>query len=291
MHHDFVHTQAAATRPRPYSCSRLSSSKGDRPGQWRCEVQCFHSKTRDSRRWISGHLLRCNSDHRADRAAGQMAYLCRADRSDFWSLVYQAGYQSCRPDRTPGTIWLGIGSALQQPSLAAQIVLPIEEVDIGISLTSFAQPLGRVIFMSVSQSLFQNHFMASLPNVQGIDVAKVLAAAAAGHTNAVPAKNLNEALVLCNDGLHRSFLASVAVSCLMSLPAVTMEWRTTKKNNVPVPAVGEDDVSIQRVLGNEPFKCAISHSHLVNIDNVEDGQFVRFGRRPPYSHVSNLLLA
>jgi MFS family permease len=129
----------------------------------------------------------------------------------------------------------GIGTGLQQPSLAAQTVLLMEEVA-GVSLMFFAQSLGGAVFIAVAQSLFQNYLGAELPHIQGIDSAKVLAAGATGLVDAVPADKLTEVLIVYNDGLHRSFIVGVAVSCLMIIPALTMEWRTIKKDNVSVPA-------------------------------------------------------
>ncbi|KAJ5996949.1 hypothetical protein N7499_006736 [Penicillium canescens] len=130
----------------------------------------------------------------------------------------------------------GIGTGLQQPSLAAQTVLPMEEVAIGVSLMFFSQSLGGAVFIAVAQSLFQNYLGAELPHIQGIDSAKVLAAGATGLVDAVPADKLTEVLIVYNDGLHRSFIVGVAVSCLMIIPALTMEWRTIKEDNVSVPA-------------------------------------------------------
>jgi hypothetical protein len=75
-----------------------------------------------------------------------------------------------------------------------------------------------------------------LPHVQGIDASKVLAAGATGLVDAVPADKLTEVLIVYNDGLHRSFIVGVAVSCLMIIPALTMEWKTIKEDNVSVPA-------------------------------------------------------
>ncbi|KAJ5358444.1 uncharacterized protein N7496_010857 [Penicillium cataractarum] len=131
---------------------------------------------------------------------------------------------------------LGIGTGLQQPSLAAQTILPMEEVAIGVSLMFFAQSLGGAVFIAVAQSLFQNYIGAELPHIEGIDAAKVLAAGTTGLADVVPTNKLTEVLLVYNDGLHRSFIVSVAVSCLMILPALTMEWKTIKKDNVSVPA-------------------------------------------------------
>ncbi|KAJ5294527.1 hypothetical protein N7508_009348 [Penicillium antarcticum] len=128
---------------------------------------------------------------------------------------------------------IGIGSGMQQPSLAAQTILPMGEVAIGVSLMFFAQSLGGAVFIAVSQSLFQNFLRAELPHVQGIDLSKTLEAGATGFVNAVPANKMHDVLVVYNDGLRRSFIVSVAVSCLMIIPALTMEWRTIKKNDAP----------------------------------------------------------
>ncbi|CEO58354.1 hypothetical protein PMG11_03084 [Penicillium brasilianum] len=131
---------------------------------------------------------------------------------------------------------IGIGTGLQQPSLAAQTVLPMEEVAIGVSLMFFAQSLGGAVFIAVAQSLFQNYIGSELPHIDGIDAAKVLAAGTTGLADVVPTNKLTDVLLVYNDGLHRSFIVSVAVSCLMVLPALTMEWKTIKEDNISVPA-------------------------------------------------------
>ncbi|KAJ5551451.1 Major facilitator superfamily domain general substrate transporter [Penicillium sp. DV-2018c] len=131
---------------------------------------------------------------------------------------------------------IGIGTGMQQPSMAAQTVLRKDEVPIGVSLMFFSQSLGGAVFISVAQSLFQNYLRANLPHVQGIDVGKVLVTGPTGLSTAVPTTKLHEVLVLYNDALRRSFIVTVAVSCLMVLPALTMEWRTIKKNKSPESA-------------------------------------------------------
>ena len=124
---------------------------------------------------------------------------------------------------------LGIGCGMQQASLAAQTILPMEEVAIGVSLMFFAQSLGGAVFIAVSQSLFQNYLGTNLPLISGIDVSEVLAAGSTGLADAVPANKLREVLITYNDGLRRSFMVAIAVSCLMIVPALTMEWKTIKK--------------------------------------------------------------
>ncbi|KAJ5162781.1 uncharacterized protein N7500_004611 [Penicillium coprophilum] len=134
---------------------------------------------------------------------------------------------------------IGIGTGMQQPSMAAQTILSMDEVAIGISLMFFSQSLGGAIFIAVAQSLFQNYLGTNLPRVQGIDVAKIMDTGATGLSGAVPANKLAEVLALYNDGLRRSFIVSVAVSCLMVAPALTMEWKSIKKEKATAAAAQE----------------------------------------------------
>ncbi|KAJ5774689.1 hypothetical protein N7457_009585 [Penicillium paradoxum] len=128
---------------------------------------------------------------------------------------------------------IGIGTGMQQPSLAAQTILPMNEVPIGISLMFFSQSLGGAVFIAISQSQFQNYLGANLSHIQGIDVARVLRSGATELSSVVPASKLTEVLILYNNGLQHSFIVTVAVSCLMIVPALTMEWRTIKRKAPP----------------------------------------------------------
>jgi hypothetical protein len=131
---------------------------------------------------------------------------------------------------------LGLGTGLQQPSLAAQTVLGQKDVSIGISLMFFANSLGGAIFVCIGQSLFTNDLSSTLPSIPGINVGAILAAGATNLAKVVPADKLAAVLVVYNDALVRAFTVVVAVSCLMVLPALGMEWRTIKKDNLSTPA-------------------------------------------------------
>ncbi|KAF7718692.1 MFS-type toxin efflux pump [Penicillium ucsense] len=130
---------------------------------------------------------------------------------------------------------LGIGLGMQQSSLAAQTVLKQDQVPIGISLMFFAQSLGGAIFIAVAQALFQNYLSAKIPLIDGIDAAKVLAAGATSLSKVVPLGKLHDVLLVYNEALRRSFIVTVAVSCCMVLPCLTMEWKTIKKDKKAVP--------------------------------------------------------
>ncbi|RJE18775.1 Major Facilitator Superfamily [Aspergillus sclerotialis] len=131
---------------------------------------------------------------------------------------------------------LGMGSGLQQPSLAAQTVLGDDSIAIGVSLMFFAQNLGGTVFISVGQSLFTNYLASQLTKVPGINAAQLLSAGSLQISKLVPADKLSTVLIIYNDALWRSFVVVVALTCLMIVPSLTMEWRTTKKDNISVPA-------------------------------------------------------
>lgn len=131
---------------------------------------------------------------------------------------------------------LGIGTGLQQPTLAAQTVLPESSVPIGISLMFFAQNFGGSVFVAIAQSLFINYLAFNLPKIPGIDPAPILSVGAKELAKVVPADKLTAVLSCYNQALRSSFIVAIVVSCLMLVPALTMEWRTIKKDNVSVPA-------------------------------------------------------
>lgn len=131
---------------------------------------------------------------------------------------------------------LGLGMGMQQPGLAAQTVLNQKDVSIGISLVFFAQSLGGAIFVSIGQALFIGHLSSTLDKITGIDMGAILAAGATELAQIVPVDKLTEVLLAYNDSLVRALAVAVAVSCLMLIPALGMEWRTTKEDNLSTPA-------------------------------------------------------
>lgn len=131
---------------------------------------------------------------------------------------------------------IGIGTGMQQPNLAAQTVLARKDVPIGISLMFFSQSLGGAVFVCIGQSLFTNHLASTLPSISNIDPGELLAAGATELVNVVPADKLSEILNVYNGALVRAFTVAVAVSSLMVLPALGMDWRSVKKSPPSKPA-------------------------------------------------------
>ncbi|KAH7271247.1 hypothetical protein MRS44_004976 [Fusarium solani] len=123
---------------------------------------------------------------------------------------------------------LGLGTGMQQPSMAAQTVLSQSDVSIGISLMFFSQSLGGAVFICIGQSIFVNYLSDGLEAVSGINTQAILEAGATALSDLVPASKLHEVLVVYNDALQKAFIVVVAVSAFMVVPALGMEWRTVK---------------------------------------------------------------
>ncbi|RSL53043.1 hypothetical protein CEP53_007890 [Fusarium sp. AF-6] len=123
---------------------------------------------------------------------------------------------------------LGLGTGMQQPSMAAQTVLSQSDVSIGISLMFFSQSLGGAIFICIGQSIFVNYLSNGLKAVSGVNAQAILEAGATALSDLVPSDKLHEVLVIYNDALQKAFVVVVAVSAFMVVPALGMEWRTVK---------------------------------------------------------------
>lgn len=124
---------------------------------------------------------------------------------------------------------LGLGSGMQQPTMAAQTVLDKTDVSIGVALMFFFQSMGGAVWVAVSQNLYINHLAQALPSISGIDTSAILKAGATGLADMVPEGKIGPVLVIYNSALHRAFILPVALSCTTILPALGMEWRNVKK--------------------------------------------------------------
>lgn len=60
---------------------------------------------------------------------------------------------------------IGLGTGMQQGSLAVQATLPKQEVPIGIALNNFARSLGGALFISIGQALFTNDLKSDRKSV------------------------------------------------------------------------------------------------------------------------------
>jgi hypothetical protein len=147
---------------------------------------------------------------------------------------------------TPSAKWIGyqvpfgigLGAAVQAPLLAAQTVLSLADVPIGTALVYFSNNLGGAIFVSVAQNLFNNKLVSDLWGVLGVDSATILDK---GATHLVDIAQPTRDIVIraYNAALRKVFIVGVAVTGIVFVSALFMEWKSVKKQP---PEGGLDNV-------------------------------------------------
>ena len=140
---------------------------------------------------------------------------------------------------------MGIGLGMQQPSVAAQTVLPRKDVSIGAALMMFSQTLGGAVFVSVGNNIFDTRFAHNLVKIPGIDVGSVAAAGATDLRNMVPASLLPQVLVAYNVALRATFYLVTALTCFTIVGSSTMKWKSVKKEQPKQDSNAANDVEKQ----------------------------------------------
>ena len=128
---------------------------------------------------------------------------------------------------------LGLGFGMQQPSVAAQTVLPKKDVPTGAALMFFSQTLGGSIFVSVANNIFDNKLAQSLSNIPSLNDGLVTKVGATDLRKYVPTELLNEVLIKYNAALRTAFIVGTAVAAATIFGAALMEWRSVKQDAGP----------------------------------------------------------
>ncbi|KAK4446706.1 major facilitator superfamily domain-containing protein [Podospora aff. communis PSN243] len=131
---------------------------------------------------------------------------------------------------------LAIGMGLQQPVMAVQTVLHIDDVPIASSLVVFMQTLGAAIFLSVGQSVFGNKLVTNLeaqlggrtPDFNPADIFRT-GAGATDIVSRLPQQLRVPVLEAFNDAITHVFIVSICASSLTIIGSLAMEWRSVKK--------------------------------------------------------------
>lgn len=129
----------------------------------------------------------------------------------------------------------GLGCGMQAPSLAAQAVLKKEDISIGISLMFFSQQLGGAIFVAIGQNIFASRLASGLSDIPGLAPDTIINAGATDLKNIVAPQFLENVISVYNYALTKTYDVGVALSCIMIIGALGMEWKSIKKNKQPGP--------------------------------------------------------
>ena len=136
---------------------------------------------------------------------------------------------------------MGIGMGMQQPSVAAQTVLPRKDVSIGAALMMFSQTLGGAVFVSVGNNIFDTRFAHNLVKIPSIDVGSVASTGATDLRNTVLASLLPQVLVAYNGALRVTFYLITALTCCTIFGSSAMEWKSVKKGQQKLDSSATND--------------------------------------------------
>ncbi|PHH85218.1 hypothetical protein CDD83_746 [Cordyceps sp. RAO-2017] len=151
---------------------------------------------------------------------------------------------------TPSPQWIayqflvgfGTGLGMQTVGLAAQTVLPREDVPTGISISFFAQQLGGAIFVSVGQTILSVILVKRLAHLPGLDPEVIVRTGATELHRVVPPRFLSTVINAYNYACTRIFFAALALAFAQLLCASGVEWRSIKKkpSKSPQESASED---------------------------------------------------
>ncbi|KAF4345776.1 major facilitator superfamily transporter [Fusarium beomiforme] len=126
----------------------------------------------------------------------------------------------------------GLGACSQAPNMAAQTVLPRNQVSIGASLVIFAQTLSGAIFVSVGTNVLDGELAKRLSAFTSVTPQQIEAAGLTGLLKTIPEKFHKETLNAYNGSLHVCFRVALIMACLAIVGALAMEWASVKKEAV-----------------------------------------------------------
>ncbi|OCL12368.1 putative efflux pump antibiotic resistance protein, partial [Glonium stellatum] len=122
----------------------------------------------------------------------------------------------------------GLGIGMQQPGMAAQVVLPNADVPTGVALMFFAQNLGGAVFVSVGQNVFANRLVKDLAQIAGLDPAAVVNTGATDLRSVVAGGLVPLVLKAYNHAVQNAFYVGVAMACFSIVGAAGVEWKSVK---------------------------------------------------------------
>lgn len=124
---------------------------------------------------------------------------------------------------------LGLGFCFQSPTMAAQTVLPKNEVSVGASLMLFAMNLFGAVSVSVGQNVLDQQLSHRLSKFPNLTTHQIENAGITGLFDLIPHQDHNGALFAFNNSLRVCFQVALTCACVVLFGSLGMEWRNVKK--------------------------------------------------------------
>ena len=111
-------------------------------------------------------------------------------------------------------------------------MLPDDEVSIGLSLLSFITFLGGSLFVTVSQTLLDKKLIEGLKGViPNLNPTTLADGGATTLRNMVPKDELPTVIDIYNVSIRSIWYLALALSCLIFVASLGMEWKSVKKRS------------------------------------------------------------
>jgi hypothetical protein len=126
-------------------------------------------------------------------------------------------------------VGFGIGVGWQQPIVAVQAAVNMEDVPITTAILSFTQTIGGSLFVSVAQTAFSNKLVQELQTRTPIDPAVVLDNGAADLSSHIPPEYLGQVIQSYSTALVQTFIVATAMVGVSIFGACFVEWKSIKR--------------------------------------------------------------
>ncbi|KAL4880711.1 major facilitator superfamily domain-containing protein [Aspergillus karnatakaensis] len=121
---------------------------------------------------------------------------------------------------------VGLGCALQQTLLAAQTILPMNDIPMGISLIALSQTLGGTIALSAADTIYTGTLASSISK-RFPEIAReaVLNVGNREIRNLVPEEFLGTIMDLANEAIVKTWYLSIGLAAVSAVGVAGMEWK------------------------------------------------------------------
>ena len=161
----------------------------------------------------------------------------------------------------------GLGLGMQAASLAAQAVLPMPDVPIGIAIMFFAQQLGGGIFTSVGQNLLSTYLVSHL-DIPGLSADEITSEGATDLVTSVAPQYQLTVKTVYNEAIQQIFRCAMGVALVATAAALFMEWKNVKKTGpAPAPGAGPRAQPVDDLPSEESSALFIDSSPKFSSDN------------------------